>query len=165
MRLQSSTSCQLSIHDMGLRSSTPFQWLHTYHQTMRLTLTISLGAKIIHPKHFTDKLTKHKAMIIHLAGCVSQSMGPKSSPPCIRWLIIQCHIICFWTETIQPYVSLSSLSNHKALVIHLAGCVSHSVILRSSTPCISRLVIYTTRPYSSTLCLWYRDHLFHLTND
>ena len=44
------------------------------------------------PQTFHLSLSDHKAVIIHLAGCVSYSMGPKSSAPCIRGLIIQFHV-------------------------------------------------------------------------
>ena len=146
-------------YSMGPKSSAPcFRWLIIYFTWLYLvTFIISLGAEIIHPKQFIYHLSDHKAVIIHLAGCVSYSMERKSSAPCIRWLIIHfawlylvTFIISLGAKIIHPKQFIYNLSDHKAVIIHLAGCVSYSMGPKSSAPCIRWLIIYFTWLYLVT---------------
>ena len=90
-----------------------------------MTFIISLGAEIIHPKLFIYHLSDHKAVIIHLAGCVS----------------------FYGAKIIHPMHQLTNHSYHEASIIYLV-----SVGPRSSTPPLHWLIIHNTRPRSSTLC-------------
>ena len=114
-----------------------FTWLYL------VTFIISLGAEIIHPKRFIYHLSDNKAVIIHLAGCISYSMEQKSSAPCIHrliihfeWLYLVTFIISLGAKIIYPKQFIYNLSDHKAVIIHLAGCVSYSMGRKSSAPCI-----------------------------
>ena len=96
---------------------------------------------------FHLSLSDHKAVIIHLAGCVSYSMGPKSSAPCIRWLIIHfawlylvTFIISLGAEIIHPKWFIYNLSNHKAMIILLGSCEFYGAeIIHSTHPLTNHL--------------------------
>ena len=112
---------------MGPKSSAPcIRWLIIYFTWLYLvTIIISLGAEIIHPKWFIYHLSDHKAVIIHLSGCVS----------------------FYGTKIIHPMHQLTNHFYHEASIIYLV-----SVGLRSSTQPLHWLIIHNTRPGSSTSC-------------
>ena len=162
--------CWLCILFYGTESSAPcFRWLIIYFTWLYLvTFIISLGAEIIHPKRYIYHLSDHKAVIIHLAGCVSYSMERKSSAPCIRWLIIHfawlylvTFIISLGAEIIHPKQFIYNLSDHKAVIIHLAGCVSYPMGPKSSAPCIRWLIIYFTWLYLVTFIIRLGAEIIH----
>ena len=84
---------------------------HSILHLQLLTFIFFLGADHPPQMFYSQSLSDLKAVIIHFDGCVSHSMGLRSSPTCIRLQIIditrpKSFIFCLWGRDHPSHISI-----------------------------------------------------------